>query len=57
MLSMKDGNIVYINIRNIKVLDSYDKIYASLGDKKGIYNLDSDYGNYYIEEFDKKENE
>lgn len=55
MLSMRDGNIVYINIRNIDVLNKYDKMYASLGDRKGIYNLDSDYGNYVIEEFDKEE--
>ena len=51
MLSMNDGNIVYINIRNIEVLNNYTKIYASIGDKKGYYNLDSDFENYYFKEF------
>lgn len=51
MLSMKDGNIVYVNNRKIDVLASYDKIIASVGDKRGYYNLDSDYNNYYFEEF------
>lgn len=53
MMNMKDGNIVYVNIRNIKVFDTYDKIYASLPDKKGYLNLDSDYNSYYFEEFKK----
>lgn len=51
MLSMKDGNIVYVNIRNIKVLDTYDKIYASIPNKKGYLNLDSDTGSYYFVPF------
>ena len=54
MLSMKDGNIVYINIKNIDILNSYNKIYASNGDKKGYYNLDSNYGIYYFKEFESK---
>ena len=54
MLSMKDTNIVYVNIKNINILNSYNKIYASNGDKKGIYNLDSDYGIYYFKEFESK---
>ena len=54
MLAMKDTNIVYINIKNIDILNSYNKIYASNGDKKGIYNLDSDYGIYYFKEFESK---
>lgn len=54
MLSMKDTNIVYINIKNISILNSYNKIYASNGDKKGVYNLDSDYGIYYFKEFGSK---
>lgn len=54
MLSMNDGNVVYINIRNIDALNDYEKIYASIGDRKGYYNLDSDYNAYYFEEFGAK---
>lgn len=54
MLSMRDGNVVYINIKNIAILNTYNKIYASNGDKKGYYNLDSDYGIYYFKEFESK---
>lgn len=55
MLSMNDGNIVYINTRNIKVLNKYEKIYASIGNKKGYFNFDADFGNYYFKEFDSEE--
>ena len=54
MLSMKDTNIVYINIKNINILNTYNKIYSSNGDKKGYYNLDADYGIYYFKEFESK---
>lgn len=54
MLQMNDGNIVYINNRNIEVFSNYEKIYASLGDRKGYYNFDADYGNYYFEDFENK---
>lgn len=52
MLSMNDGNIVYINNRHLSVLNSYTKIYASIGDKKGYYNFDCDFNNYYFKAFD-----
>lgn len=41
LLRMNDGNEVYINTVNIKQLNNYQTFYASLGDKKGILNLDS----------------
>ncbi len=55
MLSMNDGNIVYINIRNLNVLNKYEKIYASIGSKKGYFNFDADFGNYYFKEFGSEE--
>lgn len=53
IMPMKDGNIVYINIRNIDVLNNYTKIYASIPNKlsKGYLYLDSDYGSYTFKEF------
>lgn len=51
MLSMNDGNTVYVNNRRIEILSYYDKIYASMGDKKGIYNLDCDFGYYLFKEY------
>ncbi len=50
MLSMNDGNIVYINNKRLSILQYYEKVYASIGDKKGIFNFDSDYDNYYFQE-------
>lgn len=41
---MNDGNIVYISISKLSIMDKYQKIYASIGDKKGILHLDK--GNY-----------
>ena len=41
LLKMNDGNSVYINLAKLKSLKSYQKIYASLGDKKGVLHLDS----------------
>lgn len=41
---MNDGNIVYISIDKLNVMAKYQKIYASIGDKKGILHLDK--GNY-----------
>ena len=55
MMTMNDGNIVYINNRNIKVLNKYEKIYASIGNKKGYFNFDADYDNYYFQEFGEEE--
>ncbi len=41
---MNDGNTVYISIDKIDIMKKYQKIYASVGDKKGILHLDK--GNY-----------
>lgn len=41
LLLMNDGNQVYINNAKIRLLSSYQKIYSSLKDKKGILHLDS----------------
>lgn len=51
ILSMIDGNTIYINNRNLDVLNRYDTIYATLGDKKGILNFDCDFGNYPFTEY------
>ncbi len=51
MLSMTDGNTVYINNRRLETLNYYEKIYASLGDKKGVLSLDCDFGNYPFTEY------
>jgi len=55
MLEMNDGNIIYINNKNIEVLNSYEKVFASIGDKKGYYNFDSDFNNYFFKEFESEE--
>lgn len=41
LLKMNDGNSVYINLNKLKNLKYYHKIYANLGDNKGILHLDS----------------
>jgi len=38
---MNDGNTVIVNTKTVSVLNKYNDIYASLGDKKGTINLDS----------------
>lgn len=48
---MNDGNTVIINNKRMNIFNHYDKIYASIGDKKGTYNFDSDYGNYIFTEY------
>ena len=48
LLRMNDGNSVYVNVSKLNNLKYYQKIYASLGDKKGILHLDS--GSYLEEE-------
>lgn len=53
LLSMNDSNTVYINIKHIDVLNYYEKVYASLGDKRGTYYFDCDFDNYYFEEYGK----
>ena len=47
LLKMNDGNLVYINLSKLSNLKYYQKIYASLGDNKGILHLDS---GSYLEE-------
>lgn len=44
-LTMNDGNLVYINPINILRLNKYLEIFANLGDKKGIIQLDSSNSN------------
>lgn len=51
MMSMNDGNTVFINNRKLYILNYYDKIYATVGDKKGTYNFDGDFDNYFFEEY------
>lgn len=41
ILTMNDGNTVYINLLNIKNLNNYQSIYATLNDTLGIIYLDS----------------
>ena len=38
---MNDGNTVYINLINIKNLNKYQSIYATLNDTLGVIYLDS----------------
>ena len=38
---MNDGNTIITNTKTVSVLNKYNDIYASLGDKKGTINLDS----------------
>ena len=51
MLTMNDGNTIYINNKNLKILNNYDKIYASINHAHGIFNFDCDYNNYYYEPY------
>lgn len=44
IFKMNDGMIVYISTDKLDIMNKYQKIYASLGDKKGILHLDK--GNY-----------
>ncbi len=44
LLTMNDGNYVYINISNFKSLDLYNKIYPNFDGHIGILYLDSGYG-------------
>ncbi len=38
---MNDGNTIIVNSKSVDVLNKYNDIYASLNDKKGTINLDS----------------
>ena len=46
LLSMNDGNYVYLTLSKFKSIKNYSKIVRSLGEKKGILYLD--YGNYFL---------
>lgn len=43
---MNDGNYVYVTLSKITLINSYNEIYPTLGDKKGILYLDS--GNHFV---------
>ena len=45
LLYMSDGNYVYITLSKINLVNSYNEIYQTLGDNKGILYLDS--GNHF----------
>lgn len=51
LLYMNDGNLVYVTLSKIELINTYNEVYPTLGDNKGIFYLDS--GNY----FEKKEKE
>jgi len=38
---MNDGNTIIANVKTVSVINKYNTIYASLGDRKGTINLDS----------------
>ena len=38
---MNDGNTIIANTKTVEVINKYNTIYASVGDKKGTINLDS----------------
>lgn len=38
---MNDGNSIIVNIKSLSVINKYNDIYASLGDRKGTINLDT----------------
>lgn len=52
MLLMNDGNTIYINNKRLDVLNHYEAVYASIGDKKGTFNFDCDFGNYPFKEYE-----
>ena len=43
---MNDGNYVYVTLSKMSLINSYNEIYPTLGDKKGILYLDS--GNHFV---------
>lgn len=51
IMSMNDGNTVYVNNRRLSNLDYYDKIYATIGDKKGVFNFDCDFSSILFKEY------
>ena len=45
LLYMNDGNLVYVTLSKIELINSYNEIYPTLENKKGILYLDS--GNHF----------
>lgn len=46
LVSMNDGNYVYLTLSKFQSINNYAKISKTLGDKNGILYLD--YGNYFL---------
>ena len=46
LLSMNDGNYVYVTLSKFSNINNYLEISNTLGDKNGILYLD--YGNYFV---------
>lgn len=44
-LRMNDGNVVYVNLINFEKLNNYMTIYSTIGNAKGVLQLDSSLGN------------
>ncbi|MCI8575453.1 MAG: FtsQ-type POTRA domain-containing protein [Bacilli bacterium] len=44
-LRMNDGNVIYVNLINWTKLNNYMTIYSTLGNAKGVLQLDSSLGN------------
>lgn len=44
-LRMNDGNVVYVNLINFQKLNNYMTIYSTIGESKGVFQLDSSLGN------------
>jgi hypothetical protein len=55
MFYMTDGNYVYITLSKISLINSYNEIYPTLEENKGILYLDS--GNHFEIKKTNKENE
>lgn len=46
LVSMNDGNYIYLTLSKFHMINNYSKISKTLGDKNGILYLD--YGNYFL---------
>lgn len=55
MMTMNDGNTVFINNKKMDILNEYEKIYASLGEQKGTFNFDCDFDNYLFTKYEEGE--
>ncbi len=58
LMRMNDGNIVYVTLSRIELINSYNEVYPTLEDSKGILHLDS--GNHFeikVKKEDKKTDE